>query len=112
MNRRNDVVSADTVDDAFNRVLLAEQEAQNEISDCRRQALAILRQARKHSRAISERADRRIRRVHALSDAAIQRELERIALESRGLSERPHMTPQLQADTDAAIEQLIREILL
>ena len=56
-------------------------------------------------------ADRRISQMHSLSDAAVQTTLDQLNAESRGLSESPRMTRELATQTDAAIEQLIREIL-
>jgi vacuolar-type H+-ATPase subunit H len=98
-------------DDAINRVLQAEHTAQAEITECRRQALAILREARARSRAVSDRADRRITRIHRLCDAALDRELARLATAARDLTAPPRLTPDLSARLDRALERLITEIL-
>jgi hypothetical protein len=97
--------------EAINRVLAAEQAAAAEIVECRRKALAILREGRARGRAIADRADRRINRVHLLSDAAIERALAEIAAETGKVSETPAITPQLAARLDVAIEELVGEIL-
>jgi vacuolar-type H+-ATPase subunit H len=98
-------------DDAINRVLQAEQTAQADITECRRQALAILREARVRSRAVTERADRRISHIHRLCDAALERELARLAAEARSLAAPPRLTPELAARLDRALGQLVTEIL-
>lgn len=98
-------------DAAINRVLAAEQAAKREIAECRRKALVILRQARSNSRAVANRTDRRINRIHALSDATINRSLEDIAIEARMLSDTPEMTNTLSDKLDGAIARLIEEIL-
>lgn len=98
-------------DAAINRVLAAEQAARQEVARCRRQALGILRQARSRARSVEERADRRINRIHALSDAAIHRALADISIESQMLSVPPELTPELAQRLDSAIDRLIREIL-
>ena len=104
----NDSTAADA---AINRVLAAEQTAQQEVAQCRRQALGILREARSRARAVAKRADRRINRVHALSDAAIHRALADISIESQMLSGTPELTPDLAQRLDSAIDRLIGEIL-
>jgi len=104
----NDSGAADA---AINRVLEAEQTARQEIAQCRRQALKILSQARSRTRAIAQRADRRINRVHALSDTAIQQALKDIDIESRMLAGTPELTPDLAQQLDGAIDRLIGEIL-
>jgi hypothetical protein len=104
----NDSTAADA---AINRVLAAEQTAQQEVAQCRRQALGILREARSRTRAVAKRADRRINRVHALSDAAIHRALADISIDSQMLSGTPELTPDLAQRLDSAIDRLIREIL-
>ena len=98
-------------DAAINRVLEAEQAAKREVVACRREALLILREARALSRAVVDRADRRINRVHALSDAAIKRTLANIAVEESLLSDSPRLTATLSQRLDAAIERLIEEML-
>ena len=100
----NDSTAADA---AINRVLAAEQTAQQEVAQCRRQALGILREARSRARAVAKRADR----VHALSDAAIHRALADISIESQMLSGTPELTPELAQRLDSAIDRLIGEIL-
>ena len=104
----NDSTAADA---AINRVLAAEQAAQQEVAQCRRQALGILRDARSRARAVAKRADRRINRVHALSDAAIHRALADISIDSQMLSGTPELTPELVQRLDSAIDRLIGEIL-
>lgn len=104
----NDSGAADA---AINRVLEAEQTARQEIAHCRLQALEVLRQARSSARAVTQRADRRINRVHSLSDAAIQRALKDIDIESRMLVGTPELTPDLVQQLDEAIDRLIGEIL-
>jgi Mg2+ and Co2+ transporter CorA len=107
-NRSNLFSGADA---AINRVLEAEQAAQREIAECRRKALVILREARSTSRALAGRTDRRINRIHALSDSAINRALADIAIETRMLSDTPEMTDALSKQLDAAINRLIEEVL-
>jgi vacuolar-type H+-ATPase subunit H len=111
MNRHTSATTAQAADEAFNRVLQAEQATVESINDCRRAALGVLRQARNRARAISQHADRRVSRVHALSDAALQRELERIEAETQRLDPSPVMTAELEAATELAISRLLREVL-
>lgn len=98
-------------DAAINRVLEAEQAAKREIAQCRRKALAILHEARSKSRAVADRTDRRINRIHALSDAAVNRSLANIAIESGMLADTPELTDAMSEQLDAAITRLIDEIL-
>ena len=100
-----------TADAAINRVLEAEQDAQQEIAQCRVQALRVLREARTRARAVAQRADLRINRIHALCDAAIHRTLADISIESQMLAGPPELTPELAQRLDQAINRLIREIL-
>ena len=100
--------SADT---AINRVLEAEQSAQREVAQCRVQALEVLQESRARARAVAERADQRINRVHAICDAAIHRALKDISIESQMLAGTPELTPELTQRLDDAIDRLIREIL-
>ncbi len=104
----NDSAAADA---AINRVLAAEQTAQQEVTQCREQALGILREARSRARAVAEQADRRINRVHALSDAAIHRALADISIGAQMLSGAPEPPPEVAQRLDLAIGRLIREIL-
>jgi vacuolar-type H+-ATPase subunit H len=104
----NDDTAADA---AIDRVLTAEARARDEINHCRRQALAILREARSRARGISRRADRRIGRVRRLSDTGLKTRLDRIAEQSLALSEAPRLTAELQQRLDRAIDRLIDEIL-
>lgn len=98
-------------DAAINRVLAAERAAQQDVSRCHRQALEILHRARSRARAVEERADRRIKRIHTISDAAIHRALADISIESQMLSRSPELTPDLDQRLDSAIDHLIREVL-
>ena len=104
----NDSMAADA---AINRVLAAEQTTRQEVAQCRRQALASVQRARVRARAVAERADRRINRIHSLSDAAIHHALADIARESRMLSGTPELTAELAQRLDGAIDGLIREML-
>ena len=101
--------SSSDADAAINRVLEAERAAKREVAACRREALLILREARARSRALADRTDRRINRVHALSDAAIQRSLASIAIEEGAFSDTPRMTEALSQRLDTAIDGLIEE---
>jgi vacuolar-type H+-ATPase subunit H len=98
-------------DAAIDRVLNAEAAARDGINGCRRQALAILREARSRARAVSQRADRRIGHVRRLSDAALKTRLDAMAEQSRALSDPPRLTAELESRLDEAIERLIGEIL-
>jgi hypothetical protein len=111
MTKRTALPEDPRPDDAINRVLKAEQAAQEEIRRCRGQALAILREARTRARAVSARADRRIALVRRRCDAAAEQELATIELESRSLEAPPHLTPELSRRLDASIERLIGEML-
>ena len=111
MAKTGSVEPSNGADAAINRVLAAEQAAKKEIGECRRQALAILREARARSRAVADRADRRINQVHALCDAAIDRTLADIAVEAGTLSDTPELTDTLSGQLDAAIDRLVEEIL-
>ena len=71
----------------------------------------MLQEARIHTRKVAGRADRRINRVHAFSDAAIQRALKDIAIESQMLAGTPELTPELSQRLDNAVDRLIRELL-
>ncbi len=104
----NDSTAADA---AINRVLAAEQAAQQDVTRCRQQALGILRGARSHAHAVEELADRRINQIHTLSDAAIHRALADISIEFQKLSGIPELTPELVQRLDSAVDRLIQEIL-
>jgi vacuolar-type H+-ATPase subunit H len=101
---------SNTADAAINRVLEAERTAQNEIAACRRDALAILSEARARSRALAERADRRITLLHKRSDNSLKRELTRLRRQARELSAPPKLTPELSASLDKALDLLLREL--
>jgi vacuolar-type H+-ATPase subunit H len=111
MTNRQVPVDGSSADAAIDRVLDAEAAARGEINECRRQALAILREARSRARAISQRADRRIGQVRRLSDAALKSRLDAIAEQSRALSDPPRLTAELESRLDEAIERMIGEIL-
>jgi vacuolar-type H+-ATPase subunit H len=98
-------------DAAINRVLEAERAAQDSIAGCRSNALAILSESRARARAVAERADRRINRLHALSDASLAALREQLQEQARGLSSAPGLTPELSARLDAALDQLLDELL-
>ena len=100
-----------SADSAIERVLAAEAAARDQITQCRGQALKVLREARADARALSQRSDRRIGLVRRLSDATLKQDLAAIAEESRALTDRPHLTPELEKQLDLAIERLIGEIL-
>ena len=108
---RNHDFDNDAADAAIARVLAAESAARDEITQCRRQALAILRKARSRARSILRRTDRRIIWVHTLSDTALNRTLGSIAGQTQALSATPQLTPELTARLDRAIDRLIDEIL-
>ncbi len=111
MTDNRSLSDGNSADAAIDRVLKAEATARDEINSCRRQALAILREARSRARTISQRADRRIGHVRRLSDAALKTRLDAIAKQSRALSDPPRLTPERESRLDEAIERLIGEIL-
>jgi vacuolar-type H+-ATPase subunit H len=98
-------------DAAIDRVLQAEAAAREEINLCRRQALAILREARSRAGRISQRTDRRIGKARRIADNALKARLEAIAEQSRALSDPPRITPDMESRLEQAIDRLIREVL-
>jgi cell division septum initiation protein DivIVA len=64
-----------SVDEVFNRVLAAEQEAREAVAACRLEADAIIARGEREARRIARRADRRMRNAHTIVDRSIERAL-------------------------------------
>jgi regulator of protease activity HflC (stomatin/prohibitin superfamily) len=94
------------IDDAMNRVLAAEQAARDAVDGCRRQADAIITGAEAAARAVSSRAERRMRLAHGIADRGIERALS--ALRSAE-STSPESLPD-PGRIDAVVARLAREL--
>lgn len=101
----------DPADAAIDRVLAAEVRAREAIIGCRRQALAILREARARARRLANRGEVRVGRVQAMCDARLERLRAASATRRAALEGRPELTPELNARLDAALERLLQELL-
>jgi vacuolar-type H+-ATPase subunit H len=104
-------VTDSNVDEAINRVLLAEREAQEAVDDCREQAHAILDGARLKVARIKARTDDRITRVQELSDQSISRRIGAIRTEANAIHTRADLSSKRLEELQDAIDLLIKEIV-
>jgi cell division septum initiation protein DivIVA len=89
-----------SVDEVFNRVLAAEQEAREAVAACRLEADAIIARGEREARRIARRADRRMRNAHAIVDRSIERalaELQRPAAAGTDAAPDPELVSEVAA---------------
>lgn len=94
------------IDDAMNRVLAAEQAAREAVEGCRRQADMIISRAEATARAVSSRAERRMRLAHGIADRGIERAMSELRSAE---SASPEGSPD-PARIDAIVVRLAREL--
>lgn len=104
--------SSPQADDAIQRVLQAERDAERAILDCEQETHLIITDARKRAQGINSRTDQRITNMEMRYGHKLDREIK--AIEREGAVELRHDASQ-QVDADrlqAAIEQLAVELCL
>lgn len=100
-----------TSSEAINRVLVAEKEARQEVDICRHKAALIIMNGRDRVRRIINRADKRIIKVHSISDRITERTLADFQINTALLSENDELDEKMLANVDKAIELLIAELI-
>jgi vacuolar-type H+-ATPase subunit H len=101
-----DAPATDPAVDAIGRVLLAEQQARQAIAQAQTDAGHAVEQARAAARALSDRTERRIRRVVAAFERASAQRLAEIAAEAAAVAQ-PHVPDRGEL---AALEQAVRAL--
>jgi vacuolar-type H+-ATPase subunit H len=102
--------TTDAVDDAINRVLMAEREAREAVEQCRGEAARILAAAEEAAREVSSRAEGRIQSVRGTADRAVERALAELRIEAGG-QPRGGDASREGGRLDRAVDALIDEIL-
>jgi hypothetical protein len=80
MGRDYAVLNLPGVDEAMNRVLREEQQAQVAVETCRERAKMLLEHAQNRAKLVEYRTDARLIRIQWLADRALQRALDRLAV--------------------------------
>jgi predicted nucleic acid-binding Zn-ribbon protein len=100
-----------SVDEAINRVLAAEQIARDAITECRKQAQALLDEARERAHRIEESAEARISTITTLSNLGINRAIAGIEAQTISLTEKPALTDEQIKRLGQMIDLLINEMV-
>ena len=95
---------------AIGRVLAAERGAAEAVERCRQAADQTIHEGLVQSRRILDRADRRITRVHAIADRAIERERACVRGEVASISALPEVNEADIRAMEWAVEVLILEL--
>jgi hypothetical protein len=112
MTKRAKVSETDRIDAAFNRVLSLEAEARERVEECRREAAAIIAAAEERAKSVSERADLRLRRAHAIADASVARALHELlakAPETNGV-DGLRSVPGLDESIDTLVDEILGSV--
>lgn len=99
-----------SVDQAIERVLAAEREANKAIEECRQQARSLASRARARSRRILERADERIGGLRARSDPTVNKTIAELEAQMHGLSGEPTLDDEQLARVERGVRILAAEI--
>ncbi len=99
------------VDEAINRVLMAERDAQTAVEDCRKQAKEIREQARLNAKRVTERAGRRASSIQTIADRSVSRAISKIRGEMSAWRTENGLSAEQLRQLDHLIDTLIDELV-
>ena len=100
----------ESVDQAMNQVLAAEQRAREAVERCRAEASAIVGAAEKGARRITRRTERRIKAAHRIADDGVDRVLHELLVTEAGDGSDGADDAE-RARVERAVAQLVDEIV-
>ncbi len=99
------------VDEAINRVLMAERDAQTAVEDCRKQAKGIRERARLDAKRVTERAERRVSTIQAIADPSVSRAISEMRGEMSAWRNENGLSAEQLRQLDHLIDTLIDELV-
>ena len=109
-NKDSSAATSDTVEQAMNRVLQAEHEAEQAIADCEKEARQVLQTAQQRVKRISDRTDERITLIQLRLAQKIKAHLDALERADRRAQREPSVYDLDDAGLAAVVQEVAAEL--